>query len=70
MLRKLQATVKNLWNRLPDGLRRVIHTAWQVAISTLVVNLSLVHSTKDVKSLLVVVGAAVLAAVKAAVVRG
>jgi len=63
-------SIKGLWNRLPDGLRRVLHTGWQVAISTLVVNLSMVHSTHDVKALLVVVGAAVLAAVKAAVVRG
>lgn len=66
MLNKLKA----LWRGIPDGVKRVIHTAWQVAASTLVVNLSMVHSTHDVKALLIIVGAAVLAAVKAAIVRG
>jgi hypothetical protein len=60
--------LKNLWNKLPDGVKRVVHTAWQVAVPVLLSHLIIAHSSSDVKSAFVVTGAAVLAAVKALII--
>ena len=61
-------TLQSLWNRLPDNLRRVLHTAWQLAIPTLVAHLWLARSSKDVQAAFVVAGGVFLASVKAALV--
>ena len=56
------------WRSLPDGIKRVIHTAWQVAVPVFLSHLVIAHSSADVKSAFVVTGAAALAAVKAVLV--
>lgn len=56
--------MKKIWNKLPDGLRRVLHTLWQVALGTLIAHWTIPHSSKDVVGLLSVVYASVLAAAK------
>jgi hypothetical protein len=60
--------IKSYWNGLPEGVKRVIHTAWQVAVPVLLSHLLMAHSSADVKSAFVVTGAAVLAAIKALLV--
>jgi hypothetical protein len=60
--------MKTLWLKIPDGIRRVINTAWQAAIGAVAAFLITPHSTVDTKVLLGIVYAAVLAAVKAAIV--
>lgn len=59
-----------VWNKLPDALKRVLHTAWQLALPTLLAHLLLAHSSKDVQSSFVAAGAVFLASVKALVVKG
>jgi hypothetical protein len=57
---------KSLWARVPDGIKRVIHTFWQAAGGALFAGLITAKSTADVK---LAVGTAVavgLAAAKAA----
>lgn len=61
--------MKKLWNKLPDGIKRVIHTAWQVGLSTLLVHLVAAHSTQDVQASFTAAGAVVLALLKASVVK-
>jgi hypothetical protein len=61
--------LKALWNSLPDGVKRVLHTAWQAGLSVLVMHLLLAHSTADVRDAFTVAGAAFLAALKAALTR-
>jgi hypothetical protein len=58
--------VRELWNGLPDGAKRILHTAWQAGLSVLLVHLFLAHSTADVKDAFTVAGATALAAAKAA----
>jgi hypothetical protein len=65
---KVIPTVKSLWNQTPDGLRRVIHTAWQVGAPILFTQLAMARSSQDVKAGFIVAGAAALAAVKAYIV--
>ena len=62
--------LKNLVLRLValDSVRRVLHTFWQVASPILFTQLFMARSSQDVKSAVVVAGAAGLAAVKALVV--
>lgn len=57
--------LKALWNSLPEGVKRVLHTFWQAAAGVLFAGLVTVHSTSDAK--LVIAGAVAtgLAAVKA-----
>lgn len=61
-------TLQSLWDRLPDGVRRVIHTAWQVGLATLVTQLLAADSSEDIKAAFVAAGAVMLATLKAAVV--
>jgi hypothetical protein len=61
--------VKQLWNALPDKVRRAVHTAWQVALPVLLAHLLLAHSSKDVQSAFVFAGAVALASLKAALVN-
>lgn len=79
-MKSLLATVKSLWNKLPDGVRRIIHTFWQAFLGVFVLGVTSVLSGllstgnfSDAKSALVaLVSAAVaaaFAAVKAALVR-
>lgn len=58
-----------LWNKLPDSVKRVVHTLWQVAVPVLLTHLVLAKSSADVKLAFVVTGATVLAAAKAALVN-
>lgn len=53
-----------------EHVMRVFHTAWQVAIPAIIAQVQLVHSTADVKASFIVVGAVVLAALKAALLSG
>lgn len=64
---KVPQVPKSLWNRLPDGLRRVFHTAWQVAVPIFLTNLYMARSSAEVKGAFVLAGAAALASIKAAV---
>ena len=57
------------WNRLPDGVRRVVHTAWEVVLPTLLSNLLVARSSADVKGAFVVTGAVFLAWLKAYVLH-
>ncbi len=59
-------TLQSLWNRLPDHLRRVLHTAWQLAIPVFLTHLWLARSSKDVQTAFIAGGAVFLASVKAA----
>jgi hypothetical protein len=61
--------VTQLWNRLPDKVRRAIHTAWQVAVPVLLAHLFLARSSKDVQSAVIAAGAVALASLKAALVN-
>lgn len=51
-----------------DAVKRIAHTFWQAAGGALVAGLVTVHSSADVKSVVMVAVAAGLAAVKALVV--
>lgn len=61
--------IVRLWNKLPDSVRRVVHTAWQVGLSTFVTHLVAAHSTKDVQAAFIAGGAVALAVVKTAIVK-
>ena len=70
MLSKL----KSLWNKLPDGVKRVLHTFWQsflgvflLGITGVVSNLLSTHSLTDAKSALFALCAAAIAAALSAV---
>lgn len=54
-----------LWNRVPDGVKRVLHTFWQAAAGVLVAQLLVARSSTDVHAAVIVAVAAGLAAVKA-----
>jgi hypothetical protein len=59
--------LKQLWNAIPEGVKRVLHTAWQAAGGVLIAHLLVAHSTQDVKASVAVALAAGLAALKAAI---
>jgi hypothetical protein len=65
MLAKLKNLTYSFWNS--EG-RRVFHTFWQAAVGALVAGLVTVHSTSDVKAVVMVAVTAGMAAVKALVV--
>lgn len=65
-MNKLKQLLNSFWAY--DGVKRVVHTAWQVGAPLLATNLYMAHSSTDVKSAFVLTGAAVLAAVKALIV--
>lgn len=56
---------KSFWNRLPDGVKRILHTTWQVAIPTLISGLYMARSSAEIKAAFVAAGAVALAALKA-----
>lgn len=64
MLNKLKA----LWNGVPDGVKRVIHTFWQAFVAGLIVSVVGVHDLSSAKVAVVAAVAAGLSAVKGAVV--
>lgn len=57
--------LKALWNKVPEGVKRVLHTFWQAAGAALLTGLLAAHSSTDVKAVLFTAGATGLAAVKA-----
>jgi hypothetical protein len=57
-------TLSNLWNKIPDSLRRVLHTAWQTGLAAIIVALVNTHSTVDTKGLLIVGWSAAFAVLK------
>jgi len=66
--------LKSLWNKLPDGVKRVVHTFWQsflgvflLGITGIVSNLLSTHSLSDARSALVALVAAAVAAALSAV---
>jgi hypothetical protein len=61
--------LNELWGHLPGGVRRVVHTFWQVALPVLLSHLLLARSSADVKATVVLAGATGLAAVKAVYFR-
>ena len=54
-----------LWNKVPDSLKRVLHTFWQAAGAALLTGFLAAHSSQDVKAVVFTAGATGLAAVKA-----
>lgn len=66
-MKSVIATVKSSWNRLPDWLHRVLHTAWEAAGGALLTGLTAAHSTADVHATLFASYTAGLSALKAAV---
>lgn len=62
------AKLKAFWRGLPDWLRRILHTAWQVGLPVLVSNLYLARSSADVKGAFIAAGAVFLASIKASIV--
>lgn len=60
--------LKQFWNSVPDSVRRVAHTLWQVAVPVFLSHIVIAHSSTDVKSAFIVTGAAVLATLKAILV--
>lgn len=62
-------TLKAIWNTIPDSGRRVLHTLWQVAVPVFLSHVLFARSSADVKSAFIVTGAAVLATLKALLVR-
>ena len=67
-MKNLEKTAQSDFNKLPDSVRRVINTLWQVAVPVLLSHLLIAKSSADVKSAFIVTGATVLAAAKALVV--
>lgn len=56
---KLKATLKSLWDRVPDKIKRVIHTGWVTfavtflaGITQVVSNFASTHNFSDAKSAL------------------
>lgn len=61
--------VSKLWNRIPDSVRRVFHAIWQSGSAAVLTYVETPNSSHTLQGLLFVVQAAVLAAVKAVVVK-
>jgi TRAP-type mannitol/chloroaromatic compound transport system substrate-binding protein len=66
-MKSILKTLQNLWNRIPDRARRVIHTAWQVTTPVLLSHLLIARSSTDVKLAFVAAGAVLLAYLKSVV---
>lgn len=64
---KVSPSLKSLWEGLPDGVRRIIHTTWQVTVPTLISGLYMASSPAEVKAAFIAAGTIALATVKAAV---
>ena len=60
--------ITTTWKKVPDSIKRVLHTAWQVGGATLLGHLLVAKSTQDVKAAVVAAFAVALAAIKAAAV--
>lgn len=58
----------NLWNSLPDAVKRVVHTFWQSFLAALLVSVWTVHDVQTAKVALFAAVAAGLSAVKGLVV--
>lgn len=56
--------VKSLWGQVPDSVKRVLHTFWQAAGGVLLQQLLVAQGSVDAKAVVMVAGAAGLAAVK------
>lgn len=61
--------LKQFWADVPEGLKRIVHTFWQVAIPVLLGNLLLAKSSTEVKTSFILAGSTGLAAVKALLVN-
>lgn len=59
--------LSQLWAKLPDSVKRVVHTAWQATAGALVAGLLVARSTADVKLAVASAVAVGLAAAKSAV---
>lgn len=59
----------SLWNSLPVGIKHVIHSLWQVGVSSLVTHLLAAKSTADVQASFTVAGTTLLAAIKALIIK-
>lgn len=73
-MKSLLATVKSLWNKLPDSARRIVHTFWQAFLGVFVLGVTSVLSNllstgnfSTAKSALVALVSAAVAAAFAAV---
>lgn len=65
----LVKTVKNLWNKLPDGVKRVIHTLWQALLSAILVGITAAHGSPDLQTALFTIYATGWAALKSSVLK-
>lgn len=68
-MKSLLATVKSLWDKLPDGVRRVIHTLWQVALGAVLAYYTAHSSNLTTHNVLTFGWAGVLAAAKAVLLK-
>ena len=65
---KLITTIKSLWDKVPQHLKHVVHTAWQVGLGTLLAHLVVAHSSQDVKAAVAAAFSVAFATLKAALV--